>query len=182
MKRTPFKLARWSTVIVLSLLFLGKAYIAAAQPERVRVSRLATGTLIEVRTTEPIEVERRDAQVFRGTVDRDIHGDAGGLVIPRGSAVELMVRRGSSDTEMIVDLDSVTVEGQRYAVKTEPNQVEARGGLIGSIVGAIAGSRGPVIRLPRDTVLTFRLDRPLDVDVPDRGVDRNGRHWHDWER
>jgi hypothetical protein len=181
MKPDPFKKARWSAVAGLSLLFLGNAFFAAAQPERMRMSRLETGTSIEVRTTEPIDVERRDTQVFRGVVNRDVLGETRGLVIPRGSAVELMVRRGSGD-ELIVDLDSVMVEGQRYAVQTEPNQVEARGGLIGSIVGAIAGSRGPVIRLPRDTVLNFRLDRPLVVDVPDRGVDRDGRHWHDWER
>jgi hypothetical protein len=28
-------------------------------------------------------------------------------------------------------------------------------------------------------VVIFRLERPLDVGVPDRGVDRNGWHYHD---
>ena len=29
---------------------------------------------------------------------------------------------------------------------------------------------------------TQRLDRPLDVGVEDRGVDRDGNHYHDWYR
>jgi hypothetical protein len=40
-------------------------------------------------------------------------------------------------------------------------------------------TRGRAIRIPRDPVLTFRVQRPLDVAVPHRGRDRDGRHYHD---
>jgi hypothetical protein len=36
------------------------------------------------------------------------------------------------------------------------------------------------VRIPRDTPLSFRLDRPLDIGVADRGVTREGRHYHDY--
>jgi hypothetical protein len=29
-------------------------------------------------------------------------------------------------------------------------------------------------------VLTFRLPRPLEMGVADRGIDRDGRHYHDY--
>jgi hypothetical protein len=29
-------------------------------------------------------------------------------------------------------------------------------------------------------VVTFRLERPLDMGVADRGLTRDGRHYHDY--
>jgi hypothetical protein len=54
--------------------------------------------------------------------------------------------------------------------------------LVGAIVGAISGgqARGRAIRIPRDAILTFRLQRPLEVGVADRGVTRDGSHYHDY--
>jgi len=54
--------------------------------------------------------------------------------------------------------------------------------LIGAIVGAVNGGvvRGRSLRIPRDTLLTFRIDRALEMGVADRGVDREGHHYHDW--
>jgi hypothetical protein len=31
-------------------------------------------------------------------------------------------------------------------------------------------------------VMGFRLDRPLDMGIADRGVNRDGLHYHDWYR
>ena len=82
-------------------------------------------------------------------------------------------------------MESVTVNGQRYAVQTDPNQVVGTAGsdsIIGSIIGGIRGGRvrGRDVRIPRDQVMTFRLERPLDVGVDDRGVTRDGYHYHDY--
>jgi hypothetical protein len=30
--------------------------------------------------------------------------------------------------------------------------------------------------------MTFRLQRPLDMGVADRGIMRDGRHYHDYDR
>ena len=150
--------------------------------DRDRVTRLDPGTMIAVRNNDTIDTDRRDNQVYGGTVDQDVRGNDGRLAIPRGSRVELMVRI-SRDNDLIIDIESVRVNGERYAIKVEPNRQEARedDSLVGSIVGAIQGgeARGRVVRIPRDSVLTFRLERPLVVGALDRGHDRGGYHYHD---
>jgi hypothetical protein len=87
---------------------------------------------------------------------------------------------------LILDLESVVVNGQRYAIRTDTNRYESARdyGIVGSIVGAINGGevRGRTIRIPRDSVITFRLQRPLELGVADTGVNRNGYHYHDWYR
>ncbi len=146
-------------------------------------TRLEPGTVIQVRTNQPIDVERRDNRVYYATVDQDIRGDNGRIAIPRGSNAELIVRV-ARDNDLILDLESVVVNGQRYAVRTDPNRVESQGdnSLVGAIVGAINGAevRGRAVRIPRNAVVGFRLERPLDIGIEDRGVDRDGYHYHDW--
>jgi hypothetical protein len=153
--------------------------------DRDRMTRIESGTIIAVRTNDTIDVERNDYQVYRGMVDQDVRGNDGRLAIPRGSNVELIVRV-ERDNDLIIDLESVSVNGNRYAIKTQANRQESQrdDSLVGSIVGAIQGgeARGRAVRIPRDSVLTFRLQRGLDMGVVDRGSDREGRHYHDWYR
>ena len=149
------------------------------------VRRLDPGTTISVRTNETIDVDRQDNRVYTGIVDQGVRGSEGRILIPRGSPVELFVRL-ARDNDLILDLESVVANGVRYAVKTDPNRVESRrdDSLVGAIVGAIRGGevRGRAVRIPRDSVISFRLERPLEVGVPDRGVTRDGRHYHDYYR
>jgi len=78
------------------------------------------------------------------------------------------------------------------------------GAVIGSIIGAIAGggkgaaigaiagggagavgqtvTRGRDVNVPAESLLTFRLDKSLRVGGPDRGRDRDGVHYHDYDR
>src|ERR1051325_3042074 len=118
-----------------------------------RYTELIPGTLITVRPTEAIDVERKDYRVYDAIVDRDVRGGNGQLAIPRGSTAELIVRV-AQDNDLILDLESVTVNGQRYAIKTDANRVESGrdNSLVGSIVGAINGGqvRGRSVRIPRD--------------------------------
>ena len=148
-----------------------------------RITRILSGTNVTVRTDDTIDVERRDNRVYTAIVDQDVRGDDGRLAIPRGSTVELMVRT-ARDNDLILDLESVTVNGQRYAIRTDPNRVESErdNSLVGSIIGAINGgqAQGRAVRIPRWSLLTFRVQRPLDVGVADRGIMRDGRHYHDW--
>jgi outer membrane lipoprotein SlyB len=77
------------------------------------------------------------------------------------------------------------------------------GAIIGSIIGAIAGggkgaaigaatgaaagavgqtvTRGNRVRVPAETVLTFRLDRPLVIGREDEGYMKDGRHYHRYD-
>jgi len=150
---------------------------------RQRFTRLEPGTIVAVRTNEPIDVERTDNRVFYGTVDQDVRGSNGRLAIPRGSRVELIVRV-ARDNDLILDLDSVTVNGQRYAIGSDPNRIQSARdySIVGSILGAINGGevQGRAVRLPRGSLVTFRLDRPLDMGIADRGVDRGRYHYHDY--
>jgi len=138
-----------------------------------------------VRTNDTINVERRDNRVYTGTVDQDVRGDNGHLAIPRGSTVEMIVRV-APDNDLILDLESVMVNGQRYAIRADANRIESQrdNSIVGNIIGAISGGqvRGRAVRVPRGSIVTFRLERPLDVGVPDRGVMRDGGHYHDYYR
>jgi hypothetical protein len=173
---------RWrnvmSGVVAMSL-------CAAVGVSAQEVRRLDPGTTISVRTNETIDVDRQDNRVYTGIVDQGVRGSEGRILIPRGSPVELFVRL-ARDNDLILDLESVVANGVRYAVKTDPNRVESRrdDSLVGAIVGAIRGGevRGRAVRIPRDSVISFRLERPLEVGVPDRGVTRDGRHYHDYYR
>lgn len=141
--------------------------------------------MIAVRPNESIDVERKDNRVYYGVVDQDVRGNNRQLAIPRGSRVELIVRV-ERDNDLILDLESVTVNGQRYAIETEANRVESSrdNSLVGAIVGAVNGGqvRGRTVRIPRNTLLTFRINRPLVMGVGDRGIDREGQHYHDYDR
>jgi hypothetical protein len=179
------------TGAVVLALALGAPLLARAQDQdRGRwndVARLDPGTTITVRTNEPIDSSRTDYRVYTATVDRGIRADNGDLAIPRGATAELIVR-SARDNDLILDLESVTINGHRYAVRTNRQRVDSGNNgyndnnLIGQIVGAINGDHGRYVRLQPGTQLGFRLDQPLDVDVSDLGVTRDGHHYHDWYR
>jgi hypothetical protein len=78
------------------------------------------------------------------------------------------------------------------------------GALLGTIIGAIAGggrgaaigagagagagvgaevlTHGRAINVPAESVLTFRLEQPLQLAVGDHGFNRDGQHYHDQNR
>lgn len=140
---------------LLGLLALGA--LAMAQSRTV-----ATGTDIVVRTNESIDAKKSDGRVFTAVVDQDVKDADGHVVIPKGSGAELIVKKANSK-ELTLDLESVTVNKQRYAVAagTSPLSSEQRDGIgknkrtggfigggaaLGAIVGAIAGGgRGAAI-------------------------------------
>jgi len=150
--------------------------------EHDRVARLDPGTVIPVRLNESIDADKGDRRVYNGTVDQDVRGDNGRLVVPRGATVELMVRY-ARDNDLNLDLESIVVDGRRYSVASDEKHMDAQrdNSLVGTIVGALDGGSvsGRAVRIPRDSVVTFRLARPLMVGAPDRGEMRDGYHYHD---
>ena len=142
------------------------AAVAATQPTSAQVSRapqaraiIDADTTLKVRTTSAIDVQTADGLVYTGTVDEDVLDRDGLVAIPEGSTVELMARKEGN--EMTLDLESVTVNGQRYAVLADQStvgtsgQLEAGartiganrdtatyvggGALLGTIIGAVTG-------------------------------------------
>ena len=187
------------------------ATLAVAQ-----VRTIGTGTSIAVRTNETIDASRSDGRVFTGVVDQDVTDASGRVAIPRGSNAELIVTK-ASNRDLTLDLESVTVNGERYAVAANASRLSggSRDGLgknrrtaefvgggaaLGAIIGALAGggqgaaigaaagagagagtqtlTRGQAVRVPAESLLTFRLEQPLGIGVGDRGFTRNGRHYH----
>lgn len=179
---------RGSAIAYGAVLALGLCAAASAQDRDrgdYRVRTLDPGSVIAVRTNESIDVDKGDNRIYRGVVDQDVRNDHDHLVIPRGSPVELILRI-RPDNDLILDLESVVINGQRYGIRAEPNRMEARrdNSVVGDIMGAIDGgqARGRAVRVPRDSVVTFRLARPLEVGVEDRGTMRDGRHYHDYDQ
>jgi Protein of unknown function (DUF3011) len=166
------------------------AEFALVGPEaapNVFVSRVDPGTIVVVRTQEWVAVHRRQDRTYPATVAQDVVGDNGVVAIPRGSPVELMVRE-SPDHDLMLDLESVFVNGQRLVIPAGPgvgaNAITGSGPTLGSIIGAIAGesqggpigpgqeilTRGPRVYVPSGSMLTFRLEQPLVVRAfPPRG-------------
>jgi hypothetical protein len=171
------------------LLAAGLASVVYAQDrdrdhheDRDRVTRIEPGTTVAVRTSQFIDSDRKDNRVYYGTVTQDVRGEHGRLAIPRGAQVELIVRT-AKDNDLILDLESVTVAGQRYGIQTDPDRIEAErhdNSLVGSIVGALSGDQvnGRHVKIRQGTVLTFRLERPLVVGIADHGETRDGGHYH----
>jgi hypothetical protein len=152
--------ARWSVRMTAALFVaaLWNAYPLSAQVvhDWRPVSQINRGTTIAVRTTEPITASSADGRIYPGVVDEDVIGRDGQVAIPRGSTAELIVRH-ERDRELAVDLDSVTINGERYAISADATPVGTSGppgnlganretaehvgggALLGTIIGAIAG-------------------------------------------
>jgi hypothetical protein len=121
---------------------------------------LAVGTNVPIRTSEAVDVNSADGRVFTGVVDQDVMDANGRLAIPRGSTAELIVRK-ESNNNLSLDLDSLTINGERYSILADSNPVGTSGGvksgagtigankttgeyigggaLLGAIIGAVAG-------------------------------------------
>jgi hypothetical protein len=119
------------------------------------------------------------------------------MAIPRGSEAELIVRQ-IGPGQYVLDLESITANGQRYALDTSGPQYhmpqrdyQDGSGIVGAIVGAISGAngergegRGAEIRIPPGSQVTFQLQEPMHVvDSGDQRYQRGGYHYHhddDW--
>jgi len=125
---------------------------AGAQGRYGNGGTIDAGTTVDVRTNETINTKNTDGEVFTGGVDKDVRDGNGNVVIPRGSNVEMVVRR-VSDKDVALDLDSITVNGRRYSVRSDERVVSDQGigmnkrtgkyvgggALLGAIIGGVAG-------------------------------------------
>lgn len=119
------------------------------------------GTKVAVRTEDTIDSGKAsEGQTYAAEVADDVLDGDGNVVIPRGSNAQIVIRsaskggkiRGASD--LVLDLQSISVEGQEYMVSTVDLQEKGRQGIgknkrtaemtgggaaLGAIIGAIAG-------------------------------------------
>lgn len=220
-----FRQATLKAVSIAAAAMLSIPAIAGAQAWDY-VNPIPAGTSIQVRTTEAIDVQSVDGRIYTGTVENDVRDTQNRLAIPKGASAELVVRRGPDD-ELVLDLDSVTVNGRRYGVDATRNPVGTAGAgdairnsgigankdtaihvgggaLLGAILGAAIGggdaaaagaavgaaggaaaqilTKGRRVRVPGETLLTYRLQSDLNLDAVDSGFDREGHHYHKYDR
>ena len=115
-------------------------------------------TNLTVRTVENIDATSpSDNRIYKAVVDHDVANSEGFVVIPCGTTAELILR-DSTDNTIVVDLESLDVNGRRYTVATNTEAIAAKGpgkpnvgtnkrtakyvgggALIGTVIGAIAG-------------------------------------------
>ena len=149
-------LGKWTTGVAAAALLAAPALGAAQSWEY--INPIPAGTTLQVRTTEVIDTQATDGRIFTGTIENDVRDAQGRLAIPRGATAELVVRR-DADNDLVLDLDSVMVNGRRYGVDATRNRVgggidvrnsgigankeTARnvggGALLGAILGAVIG-------------------------------------------
>lgn len=182
---------------------------ARLQPPAVttRTYELPAGTEVSVRTNEAINSSTAaEGQSFDAQVTRDAEDANGDVVIPRGSGARVVIKslsqggRFRGATDLVLDLQSVNINGRDYYMSTADVSKKGSSGLgankrtaaytgggaaLGAIIGAIAGggkgaaigagagagagaltqviTKGRDIKVPVESVLTFKLDRPLVV-------------------
>lgn len=115
---------------------------------------IPAGTQLSIRTNENIDSSQAsEGQHFSGVMTEDVLDASRNVAIPRNSDVDLVIR-STEQNDLVLDVDSISVGGQRYVVSTA--DLERKGGsgigankrtatmvgggaLAGAIIGAIAG-------------------------------------------
>jgi hypothetical protein len=128
---------------------------------RTKTYVLPSGTKVAVRTEDTIDsAKAAEGQTYAAEVADDVLDANGDVVIPRGSNAQIVIRSASKGgrfhgaSDLVLDLQSISVEGQKYLVSTVDLQEKGRQGVgankrtaemtgggaaLGAIIGAIAG-------------------------------------------
>jgi len=199
------KSRRYPTSQVESLEFLSadRANPRAASSRRLEAP---AGTELVVRTVERIDSKTAGAdQIFSAIIEQAVTDASGRVIIPESSSAQLMIRNVSAggatgSPEMLLDVQSITVDGRKYLVSTTDLEQDSDRGIgankrtaatigggaaVGTIIGAIAGggkgaaiggvigaaggaatqvlTKGRNVQVPAETVLRFRLDKPVTL-------------------
>jgi hypothetical protein len=122
---------------------------------------IPSGTQISVRNDETIDSgNASEGQTYAAEVTTDVRDANGAVVIPQGANARLVIKSASSGgkirgaSDLVIDLKSISVDGQQYAVTASDFQEQGKDGIggnkrtaeyvgggtaLGAIVGAIAG-------------------------------------------
>lgn len=166
-------------------------------------------TRVAVRNNETIDSKTAaPGQKYSAVVVQSVSDTHGRVIIPHGSAATLVVRsvrdqgKVEGQSELALDIDSVSIGGRRYRVETtdivekgkpgvgangRTGKFVGGGAVLGTLLGAVAGggrgaaigalsgaaagtatqavTRGHGVRVPAETLMTFRLEAPIHVRV-----------------
>jgi hypothetical protein len=184
----------------------GQGYGNGRPNRSIAGSTIPSGTELSVRTNELIDSKTASVgQTFSAVIASDVLDSSGAVTIPKGSDAQLVIRSTSgggmtSASDLVLDVDSVTVSGTRYLISTGDLQQQGGEGVgankktaimvgggaaLGTLIGAIVGggkgaaigaavgaagglgtevlTRGKQVRVPAETLLSFKLDQDLRV-------------------
>jgi hypothetical protein len=174
---------------------------------RTKTYVLPIGSRVPVRTEETIDsATAAEGQTYAAEIADDVPDANGDTVVPRGANAQVIIRsatkgnRFHGQSDLVLDLQSISVGGKEYLVSTTDLQQKGRQGVgankrtaeftgggaaLGAIIGAIAGggkgaaigagagagagvigqvaTKGGAIKVPAETLLTFQLDKPVQV-------------------
>jgi hypothetical protein len=182
----------------------GQGYGNIRSSGSIASSTIPSGTELSVRTNESIDSKTASVgQTFSAVIASDVFDSSGAVTIPKGSDAQLVIRSTSgggmtSASDLVLDVDSVTVSGTRYQVSTGDLQQQGGQGVgankrtaimvgggaaLGTLIGAIVGggkgaaigaaigaaggvgtevlTKGKEVRVPAETLLSFKLDQDL---------------------
>lgn len=121
---------------------------------------IPSGTELSIRNNEAIDsTNAQVGQTFSAEVQEDVTGSNGEILIPKGSEASLILRDVSGggttgSSNLVLDLNSITVQGRRYTVSTtdleqsnkqgigknrRTGEMVGGGAAVGTLLGAIAG-------------------------------------------
>jgi hypothetical protein len=161
-KISLFKVVFMNTkvTVVFALTLFASLIVLSAQAQERNSLVVPTGTEIAVRTNDAIDSQNAsEGQTYSATVLQDIKGTAGETLIPKDSDARLVIRQVNSggttgSPQLVLDLQSITVNGRRYRVSTEDisqtsnagigknrrtAEMVGGGAVLGTLLGAIAG-------------------------------------------
>ncbi len=145
---------------------------------------------ITVRTAQDIHSQAaKEEQVYPASTTQDVLDRTGRVVIPRGCQATLAIRRineggALNKGSLVLELDVVRVNGRTYRLSSDGSRSSdandlgnktrtgemaaaeaATGNLLGapSAGGADVSTKGHEIRVSAETILTFRLDRSMEL-------------------
>ena len=128
---------------------------------------LPAGTLLTVRTKNPISAENPDAnEIFEAMVDQPVVID-GNQLVPLGAMVSGRVESARASNlkrnrgYIRLTLESIQLAGSDLPVQTSSLFVRGR-------ASPAQSSEGPVVRLERGRRLVFRLTEPVEVAATQR--------------
>jgi hypothetical protein len=132
-----------------------------------RTIEAPSGTELVVRTVERIDSKTAGPdQVFSAIVEQPVTDASGRVIIPESSSAQLVIRNVSAggatgSPEMVLDVQSITVDGRKYDVSTSDLTQDSNRGIgtnsrtaatvgggaaVGTIIGAVAGgTKGAVM-------------------------------------
>lgn len=173
-----------TSLFVLWLLALLPAWAANSMT-------VPSGTQLSIRSNEAIDSKTAQAgQTFAAQVQENVMGSNGEVLIPKGSPASLVLRDVSTggttgSPELALDLESVTINGQRYVVSTadlqqsndqgigknkRTGEMVGGGAALGTLLGAIAGGgKGALIGAVAGAAAggtTQVLTRGKEVKIP----------------